>query len=482
MFRFTSYGYCLLFLLLVEMQAQAMVSLPKIIGSNMVLQRNKPAAIWGKAAVGEVITVSFHHQEKKTLTGADGNWMVRLDAMPADNRPADMIIRGNNTIRLVNILVGEVWLCSGQSNMQYTMTKSTHYAHAEKSSGLDSVQLQQESNDQIRLFLVVRDLTKPDGGGVNKGWNAASGAALGAFSAAGYFFAKNLYHHLNIPIGMIASAVSGSNIDPWLDGSVGYHSSATGDNEKWMVESKSPGKFHTGMIQPLAPFTLKGFLWYQGETNCFLKETKAYTFKFKHLINTWRSLWNDRETPFYFVSIAPFYYSKSKGKLQPDEQSLPEFREAQAGALSLPHTGMVVTTDLADNLNDIHPAYKWEIGKRLSLLALANDYKKKLEYSGPVYKSMQVSGNKVILQFDHTGKGLTSVDGQPLNWFSIAGADGNFVPATAIIDGEKVIVTATGVAAPLNVRFAWNEAAQPNLFNREGLPARPFRTDKGSIE
>ena len=466
------YYFLLASFLASSLNAAATISLPKVIGSNMVLQRNSPDAIWGNAAAGEKVTVKFGKQTKETIADSTGKWMVHLDAMPASFKPEQMIISGSNRIVLDNILVGEVWLCSGQSNMEYTMTKSAKFAHAKNSTGLDSAALKNENNESIRLFLVKRDLTKPDGGGINKGWNAAAGAPLGAFSAAGYYFAKNLYQQLHVPIGMIASSVSGSAIEPWLSGTVKSDS-----NNLHSIDTTQPGKFYNGMIKPLAPFALKGFLWYQGETNCFLKETANYTYKFKQLIGSWRKLWKNEGASFYFVEIAPFNYSKSKGKLLLDEQSLPEFREAQAAALDLPHAGIVISTDLVDNLEDIHPTYKWEIGNRLALLALARDYKKNLVYSGPVFSKMEINGNNIALHFIHAGKGLMSKDGQPLNWFTIAGVDGNFVPARAVIRGNKVIVSAASVTAPSNVRFAWSEAAQPNLFNKDGLPAMPFRTD-----
>jgi len=231
------------------------------------------------------------------------------------------------------------------------------------------------------------------------------------------------------------------------------------------------------MIAPLAPYTLKGFLWYQGETNCFLKETTIYTYKFRHLINSWRSLWRNSKAPFYYVQIAPFNYSKSKGNEGLSDTDLPRFREAQQAALRVPHTSMIITTDLADNLEDIHPTYKWEVGKRLALTALAKTYKKKMQYAGPVFKKQRIQGSNIELSFEHA-EGFQSNDGQPLNWFAIAGYDGRFVPAIASIKGEKIVVSAPSVTQPKYVRFAWNEAAQPNLYNAAGLPAAPFRSDK----
>ncbi len=463
-----------LFLFLLTHKLQAQITLPKIIGNNMVLQRNKPVAIWGTAAAGENITVSFGKQVKKTVTDASGKWMIMLDAMTASDKPATMTISGSSIITLKNILVGEVWLCSGQSNMEFTMAKSSKFANAKRSKGLDSAATANERNSDIRLFLVRRDLTKSDGAGVNKGWNETEATYLKDFSAPGYYFAKKLYEELRVPIGMIASSVSGSNIEPWMSGAVVKDTTSKRHNVELAIDEKQPGKFYAGLIKPLSPYTIKGFLWYQGETNCFLKETTAYAFKFKHLINSWRSLWNNPNASFYFVQIAPHSYSKSKGL---NEQSLPEFRESQSAALSLPNTGMIITTDLVDNIDDIHPTYKWEIGRRLALIALSKDYGRNSTYAGPTYKKMKVKQNKVELAFDHADR-FKSSDGQPLTWFTVAGANGKFETADAVIQGNKVIVSSPQVAKPIHVRFAWNEAAQPNLYNKAGLPAVPFRTDK----
>ena len=439
----------------------------------MVLQRNQPVPIWGHALPAEQVTVTFQNQTKKTTTDAAGSWKVLLDPIAASSTPSTLTISGSNTIKLSNILVGEVWLCSGQSNMEFTMAKSSKFANAKRSKGLDSTATANERNPNIRLFLVRRDLTKPDGANVNKGWNETEATYLKDFSAVGYYFAKNLYEALNVPIGMIASSVSGSNIEPWMSGTVRRDSISKGDTVNMTIDESKPGKFYAGMIKSLAPYSIKGFLWYQGETNCLLKETTEYTYKFKHLISSWRTLWNNAKAPFYFVQIAPHTYSKAKGL---DEQTLPEFRKAQAAALDIPNTGMVITTDLVDDLEDIHPTYKWEVGRRLALLALAKDYSKNNEYSGPTFKQLKINGNKAELQFDHA-EGLNSNNGEALTWFTIAGADNNFVQANATIKGDKVIVLSPAVTSPRNVRFGWNEAAQPNLYNKAGLPAVPFRTN-----
>jgi sialate O-acetylesterase len=343
-----------------------------------------------------------------------------------------------------------------------------------KGQKLAEDELEIAKNPNIRIFLVNRKSMRPDP--EHKGWNIARDSALRPFSAVGYFFAKELYKELHVPIGMISSAVSGSRIEPWIS-SEAFDSSPYFNKNDTLKISGDPGKFYPDMIQPLSPFGLRGFLWYQGETNCFLSETIQYAYKMQLLIESWRKAWLDQLLSFYYVQIAPFYYSRSKQKIALTEETLPKFREAQALALKLPYTGMAVITDLVDSLDGIHPPYKSEVGRRLSLLALAKDYGKKIVYSGPMYKQMKVVGNKIEIEFDYCGIGLISRDGKSLDWFSIAGADGKFVPADAVIEGNKVVISSPVVPFPVEARFAWNEIAQPNLFNKEGLPAVPFRTN-----
>jgi sialate O-acetylesterase len=234
---------------------------------------------------------------------------------------------------------------------------------------------------------------------------------------------------------------------------------------------------YNGMIAPLVPFAIKGVLWYQGESNAMVEDQRTYPLKFELLVNTWRNLFKDASLPFYYVQIAPYSYSARKDKLPHAATLLPEFWEAQTQSLLLNNTGMVVTTDLVDNPGDIHPSYKWVIGRRLALWALEMDYQQKqLAFSGPQYAAAKRSKHSIVLSFDNKGTGLISSDGNALTWFSIAGEDEKFVPATAVIKGDKVMVSAPEVAKPRYVRFAWDEKAQPNLMNKEGLPAAPFRT------
>lgn len=471
--------FLLIALLGMKVGAHAKILLPQILSSNMVLQRDKPLNIWGFASAGEAVTVSFAGQLKQTVTDANGKWKVVLAALETSAIPATMTIKGTNTIVLDNILVGEVWLCSGQSNMEYAMRKLAKVKKPLKEKlGYPVDELEKANNTQIRIFLVNRkELSKPDS--IHKGWNIARDSALKNFSAVGYFFAKELSDKLHIPIGVISSAVSGSPIEPWMP----KESLETGYFEGQKV-GNDPGKFYIPMIEPLTPFALRGFLWYQGETNCFLKENISYSYKMKTLINSWRTAWNNAssgliktELPFYYVQIAPFNYSTTKGKVVLNTETEPEFWEAQAQLLRMPNTGMVVTTDLNDYPDDLHPTYKWEIGRRLALWALANNYGKKINYSGPIYQSMSLKGSTAELEFDHIGQGLISAAGKALDCFTIAGADGKFVPAEAQIKGNKIIVSAKGLKKPIAVRFGWNEVMRPNLYNKDGLPALPFRTD-----
>jgi sialate O-acetylesterase len=455
--------------------AGAQVVLPKILGNNMVLQRNAPVPVWGTASPGEKVTVKFNKQIKTTTADASGKWIVKLEAMPASAQPATLTISGTNTIKLENVLVGEVWLCSGQSNMQYEMRKNSKVKKPDTSTTNSPVdELDRAHNPQIRIFLTTqKNLLKPDS--THSGWSVAEDSALRAFSAAGYFFAKNLQHDLKVPVGIISSAVSGSRIEPWVS-QEGFVAIPYFKANNIKIDG-DPGKFYAKMIEPVAPFALKGFLWYQGESNCFLGETIAYTYKMEALINNWRKLWGDKTLPFYYVQIAPYYYTQGKGPVTYTPFTEPELREAQTVALQIPHTGMIVTTDLNDDLKNIHPPFKWEIGRRLELQALANTYKQPVVFSGPVYKSMKISGDKIILEFDHVGAGLLSHDGKPLTDFTIAGADGNFVTADATIKGNTIEVSAESVPKPVAARFAWSESAQPNFYNKDGLPAAPFRTD-----
>jgi sialate O-acetylesterase len=469
---FTAVCFTIFYLMSTDVIAQ--VSLPKIIGHNMVLQRNQQVPIWGTALAGEKITVTFEGQSKQTVADANGAWKVRLDAMKANAVPQQMMIAGKNKIELNNILIGEVWLCSGQSNMEYTMRKNSKVI-VPQGKDWPVNELETAHNPAIRIFLDERKKMNPDP--KHLGWSVAEDSALRSFSAAGYFFAKKLHEELGVPVGIISASIPGSRIEPWMPREafleLPFFQQQTDSTHK--IDG-DPGKFYTTMIQPLIPFALRGFLWYQGESNCFLGETMQYTYKMQALMNWWRKEWNNTNMPFYYVQIAPYEYSKTQ---QLTVESLSFFREAQEAVMQrVPHTGMVVTTDLNDTITQLHPQYKWEIGKRLALLALNKDYgKKEIVYSGPVFKSVEFSNHEAIVSFDEVQGGLKSSNGEPLNSFTIAGKDGKFFPAKAAIKGDKVIVTADAVAKSAAVRMGWNEDDRPNLTNGSGIPARQFRTE-----
>ncbi|WP_448698371.1 sialate O-acetylesterase [Mucilaginibacter sp. AW1-3] len=452
----------------------AQIVLPRVIGSNMVLQRQKPVPVWGTASAGEQVTVKFGKQTKKVVADASGNWKVVLDAMTASNIGQDMIIAGSNTITLHNILIGEVWVCSGQSNMQYEMRKNSKVRLADSLDKNSPVyEMDHPHSPDIRLFWVNQKNQRTTGNYLAKWDLATQDSALRSFSAAAYFFAKKLNEELHVPVGVVCAAISGSAIEPWTPAEA--YATVPYFNQPDAVKAKPEGKFYHSMIEPLSPFAIKGFLWYQGEAN--VGENISYTYKMQALINSWRSLWGDNTLPFNYVEIVPYWYTKLSPKTILSPERLPEFWEAQTLALNIPNTGMIVTTDLTDVTPNLHPPYKWEIGNRLALLALAKTYGKKVVYSGPMYKQMTIKGDRIELSFNDGGSPLVSKDDKPLNWFTIAGADGKFVEAQAIIKDNKVIVFSPEVSKPVDVRFAWNELAQPNLFNKAGLPAAPFRTD-----
>lgn len=467
-------------LLMVCMKLQAAIVLPQVLGNNMVLQCKKPVAIWGAGTAGETVKVRFRGQEKSTRIDGNGHWILYLDPMQPSNVPAEMEIKGQTDpmITLHNVLTGEVWLCSGQSNMEYTMRKNSKVKKVTGVPGFEhspADELEYAHNPEIRIFLALRKpMAKPHPD--HEGWSVAQDSALRSFSAAAYFFARKLYKELKVPIGMISNAIPGSAIEPWLGGQISHWN-------PWApaltFNYSETGKFYPTLVKPLAPFTIKGFLWYQGETNCFMNDSLEYAYKMQALIHQWRTQWSDSSNtlPFYYVQIAPFEYSKNKGNYPLDGGTLPRFWEAQTLCLQIPHTGMVVTTDLPDGIGGIHPTGKWAVGERLAAIALSQDYGKKVTYSGPLYQHKEIHGDKLWLYFAHIGKGLESKNGQPLDYFELAGKDQVYYPANVAIKRDHLILSSSKVSSPVSARFAWKEVAQPNFFNKDGFPAVPFRTE-----
>ncbi|RKY09911.1 MAG: sialate O-acetylesterase [Planctomycetota bacterium] len=477
----------------------AEVRLPAVIGSNMVLQQQSEAPLWGWADPGEKITIraKWKKGRARAKADADGKWTAFLTT-PKAGGPYTIRIKGANTIKLENVLVGEVWVCSGQSNMQWSVSNSNN--SAEEIAGAQY--------PNIRLFYVKRKVADTPQDDCEGAWRECSPETIPEFSAVAYFFGRNLHKQLDIPIGLIHTSWGGTPAEAWTRRPIleaneqfapivrrydkmvaAYPKTLEAYNKKlarWTEASKrakaegkqppgkprpprgpgnphTPGGLYNAMIAPLIPYAIKGAIWYQGESNA----SRAYQYRtlFPAMIKNWRDDWKQGDFPFYFVQIAPY------------KNQNPEIREAQLIAMkNTANTGMVVTTDIG-NPDNIHPKNKQDVGKRLALWAMAKTYgRQDIVYSGPIYKGMKVEGDKIRIFFDHIGGGLVAKDG-PLTHFAIAKKEGDFVPATAVIDGDTVVVSSDNVKEPADVRFGWQNTPEPNLFNKEGLPASPFRTD-----
>jgi sialate O-acetylesterase len=412
---------------------------------------------------------------------------VRLKKLDTSFIPQSLVIESGGTKVFTNILVGEVWLCSGQSNME----KPIGSQPGQKPCFHAPEELAAANFPNLRLFKVETHLSATPLNDLQKfkAWRSCDSNALSSisFSAAAYFFGREIHTNLNVPVGLIESSWGGTRIEPWTP-KVGFDSVPAIAKinlppiDPAKIANTNPMAIYNAMIAPIAGFAIRGALWYQGESNFMGTNNDYATYgeKMKAMVGGWRKVWDEGNFPFYFVQIAPFKYYGRKARIALSSERLPEFWTIQSRAAeTIKNSGIVITTDLVDDLNDIHPRNKQDVGHRLALLARNETYgEKDVVASGPTFKRLKIEGNKAVLRFDNPGGGLLSRDNQPLSWFTIAGADGKFMPADAKIVGDTVEVSAAGIEQPLNVRFAWDETAQPNLFNRAGLPAAPFRTDK----
>jgi sialate O-acetylesterase len=481
------------------LSSHADVQLPNVIGSNMVLQRDMPVPIWGWADKGEKVTVTFGGETKSVEADSHGKWIIKLSALKASDKPAKMKIEGKNKITLDNILVGEVWICSGQSNMEWRLSGTTNAKEEVAAS----------DHPLIRLFDVPGHKVHPQPQerlAVPTEWKTCNPKSSGGFSAVGYFFGRRLHKELDVPVGLIGSNWGGTRIEPWTT-LAGFESvpelakeakQVKGYKADTKVGGGSPSAIYNQMVHPLAPFAMRGGIWYQGESNG--GEHMSYYHKKHALVNGWRKVFQNKDLGFYWVQLANFRKPNIRVVVDPKtESSNPaggdgwaKIREAQTKALDIPHTGMAVAIDLADahNPNDIHPRNKQDVGARLAQWALHQTYdKKNLVPTGPLYKSHKVKGNEVHLSFDHVGKGLmigkktkleptAEVKGGKLEHFSIAGEDKKWVWADATIKGDAVIVSSKEVKKPVAVRYGFTmNPANANLYNKDGIPALPFRTD-----
>ncbi|HUU26431.1 MAG TPA: sialate O-acetylesterase [archaeon] len=481
--------------------AAADVKLPRLFNDHMVLQCGMRTPVWGWADPGEKVRVEFGTRIAETTADKDGKWMLRLAPLDIGG-PFELLVSGKNTILIKDVLVGEVWLCSGQSNMAMEVRSCLNAE--EEIAAANFPGIRQFQVKRIKAGEPLDDVATGDREEQQwlSKWIVCNPSTVIHFTGAGYFFARELHKRLDVPIGLIHSSWGGTTAEAWtataaLEAdpelkSILQNWPDYNNDEEWLKEQYSnfvaeieqakrqgrpaplyfnqPAVLYNGMIAPLVPYSIRGAIWYQGESNVF----RAFQYRklFPALIRNWRGAWGQGEFPFLFVQLANFEAGTGRW---------PELREAQAMTLSIPNTGMASAVDIGE-AQDIHPKNKQELGRRLALAARALVYKEKLVYSGPVYKSMTVEGDKCYLSFTHPGDGLTVKGGEPLKWFTIAGEDKKFVPARAWIMGDKVIVWSEAVAQPVAVRYAWADNPESaNLYNKAGdqaaLPASPFRTD-----
>jgi len=449
--------------LFLSVSVSANLRLPSVISDNMVLQQESEVAVWGWSSPGSKVTIKPSWSETLTDTKADenGKWTTTIETPEATKLQQSLVISdGREAITVQNVLIGEVWICSGQSNMDWSIMQFPGAEEAIASADLPN----------IRLFKVARNASEEPVDDCEGQWKISSGDNIRDFSAVAYYFGRELYDKLDIPIGLIHTAWSGSPAEAWTPTDVIKTNSSlapimdrSDNREHW-----APGSLYNGMIHPFLLYRIKGSIWYQGESN--LGRAEEYAELFPAMIESWRQAWQQGDFPFYFVQLAPYNYES------PDGVGCPEIQEAQLYTMkTVSNTGMVVTTDIGD-INDIHPANKVDVGKRLSLWALARNYGHNVPYSGPVYRDMVVEGAKSRLFFYYDEGGLISKDGK-LREFTIAGDDMVFYPATATTEGRSVVVSSDEVAEPVAVRYCWRNIAEGNFFNGAALPASPFRTD-----
>ena len=453
-------------ILLAAIPSSTDVRLPGLVSDGMVVQRGTPVRIQGWAGEGEKVTVRFNKQSASAVT-KDGKWSVTFKPMKAGG-PFSMTITGKNTIEIKNVLVGDVWVCSGQSNMEWTLGRLDAAA--------DDVA--KSANPNIRLFQTPRVSPERAADDVQSAWRTCGPETSAEFSAIGYYFGRALQRDLNVPIGLIDASWGGTIIEWWARASYYQASpelkkiidgrSSGGRVANGPVQNGRIGGIYNGVIAPLTWYPIKGVIWYQGESNC--RRPDNYAQLLAGLIRNWREDWGLGDFPFLAVQIAPFSATEYPAN------SWPKVREAQLlTSLNVPKVGLVVTTDVGDE-NNIHPLNKAPVAERLALAARAFAYGQKIEYSGPVYKSMKISGNRITLRFSHIGKGLMAKSGQ-LKGFQIAPEVGRFVSADAIIKGSTVVVSSASVPQPVAVRYGWAAYPVVDFWNKDGLPASPFRTN-----
>ena len=473
------YRLSLLLLLsyLVGQAARATVRLPTLVGSHMVLQRDRPLHLWGWAEPGEAVRLTFRGRTYAASTpGAGGRWQAMLPATPAGG-PYTLTVTGQNTIVLDDVLVGDVWLAAGQSNMQFKVKDSNPRGYQPVQNA--DQEIAAANYPAIRLFTLTQvAAARPAVEVTGSGWQVCSPATVAEFSALAYFFGREIHQHYRVPVGLVVSSWGGTPAEAWVsaEGLRAFPEFGPVISEFARRDSSRrddqlrPTALYNGMVAPLRPVALKGIIWYQGETN--VERAEQYRSLFPALIADWRARW-DAPLPFLFVQLANYQAARP----EPAESAWAELREAQAAALTLFRTGMATAIDVGE-ADDIHPHNKQAVGHRLALAACRVAYgDKKLISSGPTYADMAVTGATIRLKFASVGSGLAAKNGLPLHGFAVAGADRIFHWAAARLDSDEVLVESPQVPAPVAVRYDWADNPAGNLTNNEGLPAVPFRTD-----
>ncbi len=486
-------------LALTAMQAHATVSMPALFADHMVIQRDDPVHVWGDADAGEAVTVAFRGEQRTATADSLGRWSVELQPGKAGG-PFIVTVRGANTIALKDVMVGDVWIASGQSNMGFALREAKNAQQEIAAANLPLVrllQVKQRYADYPREDLPV-----------NIPWSVCSPQSAAHFSAVAFFFAREISRREQVAVGVIESDWGGTPAEAWTSMSAlsrdaslmpvfsAWSAMADAESQTLRAEAKerkdivkqtgdpddanlpvpwhpifnawAPASLYDGMIAPLTRFPMRGVIWYQGESNSDALRDPFYARLFQTLIQDWRSAWSEGNFPFLFVQIANYRSGP--------EDHWPEVREAQREALNLADTAMTVTIDIGDP-NNIHPKDKQDVGHRLALAARALTYGEHVEFSGPLYRTMSREGNTLRLYFDHADGGLI-VKGDSLLGFEVAGSDGKFAPANAAVDGDTVVLSSPSAPKPVEARYAWAANPACNLFNKDGLPASPFRTTR----
>ncbi len=505
------FALCLLLLLAISIHGgRAEVTLAPLFSDGAVLQRDQPVPVWGRADAGEKVTVIFAGQVRQATTGRDGRWIAFLDPLPVSAAGAELIVAGGNRVSVRDVVVGEVWVCSGQSNMEWPVARA---ANSEREVPTANFPLLRHIKIEHTVAASPADTV-----GTTK-WEAATPQAVGGFTAVGYFFARELHQRLGIPVGIVNSSWGGTPIEAWMSPAAladpafaGVHrrwseqiarypqarvdheaqlatwtrdeaaakASGTAAHAAWLGRNPrpraprgpgdrwTPAGLFNGMIHPLLPYGIRGVIWYQGEANA----PRAFEYRalFTSLITSWRAHFGQGDFPFYWVNLAAF-----DPPAEPTQRTFAFLREAQTQALALPNTGQALAIDLGDP-RDIHPTNKQEVGRRLALLARSRVYGSVVDATGPTFVNATREGTALRVRFAHVNGGLLARD-QPVQSLELAGADRVFHPASARIERDTLLVSAPNVKEPVAVRYAWSNAPIANLYNSAGLPAVPFRSD-----